>query len=244
MTLSGYTSSELYHFVGWTDPENDERNYETLLKVLKSGRISHHPHDGPDGTVSYKLERAGPWLKEKFIVPAVTCYCDIPREHLSLHRAKYGNFGVGFDRSYLIKYGARPVIYIPVSTSDFGSPFGGSQMLHDIQAQYVGFLEQCVDPEEDHLPDKRSLARKPANVHEALAGITSVIEKSILAFIKPFNADLSDDNRSNYYLEREWRMYGNLPFRGQLKSVLVPGSFVDRAKHDVPEFAELVVPLA
>jgi hypothetical protein len=51
----------------------------------------------------------------------------------------------------------------------------------------------------------------------------------VLTFIKPFNADLQDADDANYYLEREWRKYGNLPATPEtLNAVWVPEDFIKR----------------
>src|SRR5215467_5099242 len=121
---STYTSGELFHFVGFRSPDDHETNYKTLLKVLGDCWVSHPPHERNWGRTQAAIDCSKRLILEELIVPAVTCYADIPLDHLGLHARKYGMFGVSFRRDYLVKYGARPVFYIPFSRSDFLSPFG------------------------------------------------------------------------------------------------------------------------
>jgi len=46
---------------------------------------------------------------------------------------------------------------------------------------------------------------------ETIAELSTVLTKDVLPFVKLFRL-VSEDNPSNYYMEREWRMYGNLEF--------------------------------
>src|SRR4051812_5389252 len=107
---SRYISNELFHFVGRSHPTDHETNYQILLKVLDSRCISHPPHNSDWGAHQITINWDKSIFTEELIVPSVTCFCDIPFETLGIHLKKYGMFGVSFDRSLLIKYGARPVI--------------------------------------------------------------------------------------------------------------------------------------
>src|SRR5258708_6962023 len=105
MAANRYTSDELFHFVGRAHPNDHEANYETLLKVLRGGHISHPPHDPNWGKTRQEFNWDKGLITEELIVPTVTCYCDIPMECLKLHTSKYGQFGLSFDRELLIRYG-------------------------------------------------------------------------------------------------------------------------------------------
>lgn len=41
------------------------------------------------------------------------CFCDIPDSALSIHTQKYSKFGIGFDKTFVAKQGAHPVMYVP-----------------------------------------------------------------------------------------------------------------------------------
>jgi hypothetical protein len=79
---SAYTSGELFHFVGRLFSDDDEANYQTLLKVLRSGCVSHPPHRPDWGIVSHHIDFTKRLIDEELIVSTITCYCDIPVDHL------------------------------------------------------------------------------------------------------------------------------------------------------------------
>ena len=121
-----YTSDELFHFVGYRSPTDDEKNYQILVEILRVSCVSHPPHNPePDwGAVTVKtnwngLLRYGDDKDNGLIVPTVTCFGDIPASGLGIHIEKYGKFGVSFPRDYLIRYGARPVMYVPLRNDDW-----------------------------------------------------------------------------------------------------------------------------
>jgi len=69
----------------------------------------------------------------------------------------------------------------------------------------------------------------------------SIITKDVLAFLKPFNSELPDDDPENYYLEREWRKFGCLEFRPpEVEHVLIKRGFVERLIRELPAYAEKI----
>ncbi len=238
---SGYTSNELFHFVGRRDPRDHQGNYQTLLKVIRAGCVSHPPHEPGWETVKLKINPERSLASEELIVPTVTCFCDIPFDHLAIHVAKYGSFGVSFDRRLLVKYAARPVSYIPLSPEDWGG-VGGETMLKDVQAVFQG-LEQMRSPTHQKKGSRRHLGRVPNSPEETLDALHAVFGKDFLAFIKPFNSTLAPNDPNNFYMEREWRKFGNLCFdAADVRHVIVEESFVTRARQDLPKLSGVVIP--
>ena len=65
--------------------------------------------------------------------------------------------------------------------------------------------------------------------------------KDLLAFLKPFDANLADDDPENFYMEREWRKFGNLEFKQHdVVKVIVAKGYLDRARANFPAFAPIV----
>jgi abortive phage resistance protein AbiGi (putative antitoxin) len=229
-----YTSFELYHLVGRNCPTDHDTNYSTLLKVLDSGQISHPPHSRYcNQRLSFNWDES--IFNEKLIVPDITCFCDIPFEALHIHVKKYGMFGLSFPRDYLVKYGARPVIYVPMQPS---KPMRGWGTIFceafDLEQIWRGVREQHPTTNESNT---RSLGEKPSSPESALIAMEGAFTKDFLAFIKPFNSELDDDDSNNYYMEREWRKLCNLPFQPQnVASVVVQNDYFDRLANDRPAF--------
>jgi hypothetical protein len=234
---STYTSNELFHFVGSRSPCDDEANYQTLLKVLHSGCVSHSPHQPDRGIVAHHIDFTKRLIAGELIVSTITCYCDIPVEHLPLHMEKYGKFGLSFTREHLICHGARPVSYFPYGKSDAGNAFGGRLLLSDIEAVFRAFHHNVLNHRVTGRYPSRAIGDPPATPEATLLAIDSVLLQNFLAFIKPFDADLPDDHPENYYLEREWRKLGNLVFQPEdVSRVVVARGFESRLQADAPAY--------
>ena len=222
--------------MGHASPDDDCANYEKLGKILKSNCISHPPHDCTWGGVSHVTNWDHRLETEQLIVPWVTCYADIPVQALSIHLKKYGKFGVALPRSLLTKYGARPVMYIPMRSDDWES-INGLTLLRDIEAIVKGFHEHVVDKQGAESKSDRTLGEKPNTPETAIFEMESMTFKDFLAFIKPFNSELADDHPSNFYLEREWRKYGNMKFEiTQISTVVVAKGYAERVARDFPMY--------
>jgi CO dehydrogenase/acetyl-CoA synthase epsilon subunit len=236
-----FISNELFHFVGRRHPKNHEGNYLNLKQVLESGRISHPPHDSDWGTTQIVVNTSKSLDSEELVVPTITCYCDIPFESLGLHLQKYGHFGISFSKDFLIQFGARPVIYVPLHPNNWGSPFGRS-LLHDIEAVYKGFKSQILPiVDSNDITRSRSIGVEPKSLQEAVLALDSVFSKDFLAFIKPYDAQLSLEDTNYYYAEREWRKFGNLKFESSnVTRIVVDRTYLKRARMEFPEYADKI----
>jgi len=234
--MGRFFSNELFHFVGRSHPENHEANFAVLKKILSSKCVSHPPHERGWSSTSIHINWSENLSTEKLIVPNVVCFCDIPFEHLPMHLTKYGPFGLSLDKDGLTKFGTRPVTYIPLRADDKGSPFGG-QLLKTFEQTYRGFREKLFD--KANLPATRISvhASKPRTAGDALSALDSVLAKDVLAFLKPFDSELADDDPRYYYAEREWRKLGNLMFEpADVHRVVVAPGFVERLETEFPIF--------
>lgn len=239
MERSTYTADELFHFVGRRRPDDDDDNYQVLSKILKARCISFPPDFPTTSRVSYTFNAEKSLITEDLIVPTITCYCDIPLDHLRIHTKKYGRFGLSFGRDHLTRYGARPVMYVPMRSDDWGS-INGQTLLRNLGAVYEGFREHVSDPIQG---DGYSsyLGERPADAESAIREMESAFAKDFLAFLKPFNSELPDDHPDNYYMEREWRRYGCLNFQPQqVRRVVIARGFIGRLTKDFPEYAEKI----
>lgn len=71
--------------------------------------------------------------------------------------------------------------------------------------------------------------------------IDDAFVQHFLAYIKPFNSELADDDPNNFYSEREWRKFGNLLFQPpEVIRVLAAPDYVKRLKRERPAYADRV----
>ena len=71
----------------------------------------------------YVYERL-PGSKKYYIAP-MKCFCDIPLGKVKNHMEKYGYYGIGLKKSFLLKHRVTPVIYIHKNSKSF---FGNREM--------------------------------------------------------------------------------------------------------------------
>lgn len=243
--LPPYVSREFFHFMGRKTLHDKEATYQTLLTILEQGCISHPPHDNSWGTVGYQIDRNKSLLSEELIVPMITCYCDIPLMSLGVHMGKYGRFALSFCRDFVIAYGARPVIYIPHNPADWLHAHGGKHVLGEIEAKYRGLCRHVYPKVNEDEVGSNQVAREPKNFSSAVAHLMSTLELHVLAFVKPFDSSLPEAHPENYYMEREWRKYGNLKFTPRdVVNVIVDERFLDRFIRDQPGYADKVISAA
>ena len=241
---SPYTSSEFYHFVGFRHPADDEANFEILSTILQTGSISFAPDfpSRPQFSYSYNWDLKH-ILDGGLIVREVTCFADIPRRCLGIHTRKYGRFGLSFARSFLVKKGARSVMYVPLQSSDWQSGWGNiytNLMVSDWIAKWQGYEEFAAAPIRPSVW-KGTLGGRPENKDDAILAMDGVLKQGFLAFIKVFDSDLPESDPRNYYMEREWRVPNPVPFTDDdVASIVMPESYAERFSPVFPQHARSV----
>ena len=81
----------------------------------------------------------------------------------------------------------------------------------------------------------------PATAEDAAYHLQRTMGLEVLAFIKPYNATLDENNPCYYYAEREWRKFGNMRFEPRdVVHVVVHPDFFERATAKLPTYAEKI----
>ena len=93
-----YISDELTHFVGKSlSNENDQ--YSLLVSILKSGWLTHPPHENTDtNSGGLTLSRHMKVSENLMYAPEVICFCDILLDDIGFHAAKYSRIGLAFSK--------------------------------------------------------------------------------------------------------------------------------------------------
>jgi hypothetical protein len=177
--------------------------------------------------------------KGELIDQSITCYCDIPFEELELHAAKYGRFGVGLDRAWLSRFGARPVAYVPFM-SRYPGGTAGHFLLRDLQALLKGIHEHLYDgPGET----SRTVGAELCSKQEVIERLKDTFHTELLAFLKFYDGDLPVDHTDCFYSEREWRKFGPMPLPITLKEIVVPKEYENSLGTRFPQYRDKIRPL-
>lgn len=230
---NSYTSEILYHLVGRRDPLDDDANLATLRAILTSMEIRTNKIGKYSGGKTLCIDPKRGCVDGEPIAQTVTCFCDIPFESLKLHKSKYGRFGVGLDRSIVAEWSGRPVIYIPKVSRNFTA----------INNTFCERVMTVWDGLRDFFPDMpmsstRTAGANPTSQIEAVDMAKSELAQ-MLAFIKTFDVDLPIDHPQNYYMEREWRKFGNLPLDMSLREIIAPPDCVGALRDEFPQLCLL-----
>ncbi len=247
-----YISNELTHFVGKNDGNKDEQ-YSRLFKILCEGKLCHHLsdtihlHNSELGTIpciNIKIDTSAKISENFMYYPAMVCFCDIPKENLRIHIEKYSRFGLSFDKDFIIQHGGRPVYYIPIECPNqtrFLRNIGPN--ISDI---FNNFAQSLVNNSTAKIIDKVDNPISTIKDSDIIKNSTfnSFLTLYIFSYIKFFNHNLSDNDGSNFYFEREWRVLESLEFSiSDVKSIYIPKWYYERFREDFPQYnGEIIHP--
>lgn len=252
MPTQRYVSGELTHFVGRREVD-DEARYRLLTRILTVGFLTPHPENPEEGNLS-RVDTTGKLSDESMYLGRVTCFCDIPLADLEIHMSKYSRFGIAFEKKWLVARGANPVYYV-VSDPGLPRPISLRRVLDDLRRQLnekgtgeagLSKLLSKVQIFDEVLPLHHELFAKlrraaesssiEVTVREA-AAVEGFHDTHVGLFLKPFSAALPDDDPANVYMEREWRVLGNVDFTlSDVARVILPKRFAKRLRQDVPDY--------
>lgn len=232
-TIQRYISKELTHFVG--RGLSEEEQYQVLVNIITSGWLTHSPHM-LDITPHLEVTTRGRISLNEMYKPTVVCFCDIPVTDIHIHLRKYSHFGLSFLKQFLISKGANPVFYV-AKNSVVGNPAKGystrAEELDKVMVTYQMFFRYATDA----LSRREGKGRIPRNATQMLLDVEFFLDYNIFSFLKVFDDSLPDEDPENFYMEREWRVIGNLQFEmDDVYRVILPQAFAKRFRKDVPTY--------
>lgn len=233
-----YVSHELTHFVGRAESD-DEARYQLLLTILKSGKLIGSPRaENPPTALSFNpSEKLS--SNRRYDIAAV-CFCDIPLADLQIHMNKYGKFGLSFQKSFLISHGANPVFYIVKNSAT--TEYSASPREEHFNSE-VDKLMNFIDREVDEFRSKPPSPENNARIRK-LRDAKNFLQFQILGFLRFFDVPAGDEDPNNLYMEREWRVIGDLAFSIEhVERVILPKSFSGKVQEDLPAFVGQVLPI-
>ena len=248
-----YISDELTHFVG-KNIANDNDQYNLLVDIINSGWLTHAPHEKTEkDSGGLTLSRHSPLSDNLMYSPEVICFCDIPIDDLGLHIRKYSRFGISFNKSFLIEKGVNPVFYISKDSKIKYWP--NVDKPNDYLKIYRSeFYDYMIDNYHDLVKDlmiyfkdlfyqssevigSNKLQSKIREFQNQVMKLEYFLDFHVFSFLKFFDSSKSESDPDNYYMEREWRMIGNLQFSiSDVRRIFLPEYYAEMFRKDVPDY--------
>lgn len=243
-----YVSKELTHFVGrgW----EPEVQYQLLLTILRTGELRSDPNRTPGSPAVAWITLNGSFSERTmFHFPGV-CFCDIPVADLPVHMEKYSSFGIAFSKAFLVKRGTSPVFYIakdseidPSGNVDAGirqssvTPYTRAVFFKEMLESFHGSSIDLLRAVSTVADSDGSKARELAEIGKRLAQLKSYLDKYVFSYCVPFDSALDESHGEQFYMEREWRVLGDVRFSlADVERVIVPRSYGTRFRVDFPDY--------
>lgn len=218
-----YIAKELTHLTG---------PYDILCAILKESVILAGPDidSSRTGLITYESMYKEDISRNKMITVNKVCFTDIPKGQMDIHKEKYGQFGISFDKDFIVRKGGIPVHYVP-SKAAINSRWAKAGETRDsffdrlTKEMYAYFDSLIVEHSNDN--EKRE---KFTRLHE-------FIEIHIKPYYKFFDHTLPDTDAKNYYFEREWFVVGNVKFNiSDVRNVLLPQEYESKFRQEFPKY--------
>jgi hypothetical protein len=232
MPSQRYVSPELTHFVGkrLSSEDQQDQQYSLLVDdILKAGWLMHPPFDRPPRE---GLSEGTP-LVGGTPTPGVDdteaaywqgiCFCDIPVTDLEIHMNKYSRFGLSFRKLFLRDKGANPVLYVAKNSQALAFGLPGTHTGYDVWTRDKVFKgnRRLYEDHRQKLP----------------LTLNYFLDMLVFAFIKYFDDSASDEDEANVYMEREWRVLGDVNFTlADVHRVFMPERYAERFRKDLPNY--------
>jgi hypothetical protein len=157
-------------------------------------------------------------------------------DDLDLHMRKYSRFGIAFGKDFLLEKGAAPVIYVPGRGRPALLPFNsyGRGIVRSNNVAFDEFWRRyqrlCAGMEAAQGDGDPALGR-------LFTDVRAFLDTNILSHLKFFDPYLYEDDKRNFYMEREWRVMRQVRF-GLLDvaRIVLPERFARRFRRDFPRY--------
>ena len=163
------------------------------------------------------------------------------RGDLDVHMRKYSRFGIAFTKDFLLEKGASPVMYVPGRGRPALLPFR-PYARGIVSSNNVAFDEFW----RRYQRLRSRMEDMPRELKEDVGGlfddVREFLDIHVLSHLKFFDPYLHDEDKQNYYMEREWRVMREVKFRHrEVRRVILPEAFAIRFRRDFPKYDGEVV---
>ena len=182
--LQRFSTKVLWHFTGYNKNENSA--FEILKEILKERNLR---------IKNVRTEIITPSGKKRFGHPC-SCMCDIPFKDLRIHTARYGKYGIAFNKTSAILNGHfNPVLYI-----------------HSGHFLFRYIEERLIDPIDKLIASSKH--GKELEKYLLILG-TYIKRSDLTARVSIGNRVVDVLQNNNFYYEREWRSAYQWKFKNQ-----------------------------
>ena len=145
---------------------------------------------------------------------------------LEIHMNKYSHFGLSFLKPFLIGKGANPVMYVAENSPALS--FRLPESTRDEPWPRRRVFERNIELFEEYRREN------PGTIPINLEYFLDIL---VLPFIKYFDDSASDEHKANVYMEREWRIIGDVKFAlADVHRVFMPERYAERFRADLPNY--------
>jgi hypothetical protein len=232
MSIQRYVSNELTHFVGrrlGRQPDAEQSQYQMLVSILRSGRL------GAEGDVAVRRSTGQRFSDNEYYKSNMVCFSDIPVADLAIHMGKFSRFGLAFSKAFLIGRGANPVFYVASNST--------ARLAHGQSMERAEYFDEWHEKIWDYFQEaEQAHAAGGGKTTREIRRLLGFLVYHFFNFVKFYDEGLPADHPENYYMEREWRIFGNLVFGlGDVRRVIFPVHFARRFRDDLPDyFGEII----
>lgn len=232
MSLQRYVSDELTHFVGRglkREPQAEERQFELLVSILRGGCL------GTAGDALVQRRVGELFSNNEYYKAGMVCFSDIPVPDLAIHMGKFSRFGLAFDKSFLIQRGANPVFYVARNSM--------ARLAQGQSRERAAYFEQWHEKIWDYFQEaEQARAAGSDEATREIRRLLGFLVYHFFSFVKFYDEGLPADHPENFYMEREWRIFGDLSFDlGDVRRVIFPEAFARRFRAELPEYYGTIV---
>lgn len=233
--MDAYVSGELTHFVGRGLERSQQ--YCLMLRILRGGWLTHPPHRQTRTGGGLRVSRSRQISDGRLYMTEVICFCDIPVPLRRVHMSKYSEFGISFTKEYLVRRGASPVFYI-ASSSMVEDIAGGPKPRASYFNEKVSAYQELIEELDRALLSQNLEVSRIAN---KCLSVQHMLDFHVFSMMKFFDPALGNIHENNYYMEREWRLYGNLNFQVvDVVRITLPRDYAQRLSADLPDYEGVV----
>jgi hypothetical protein len=152
---------------------------------------------------------------------------------------KYSRFGFAFTKPYLATKGATPVFYVS-ETSLVAGAYVPSFLITVPSSLTTRTPPTTLKEEFDAYGEEweqfAAHSRSSAFRNEMFI-LEMKLHWLFFSRLKFFDSTKDEDHSENFYMEREWRVFGTVPFTiDDIARVILPRSFAKQFHTEVPEY--------